>query len=75
MRASQEGIVFSLMYGIEIMQEMGMTVDRIRAGHANMFLSPLFRQTLASITGAPIELYDTDGKMGVTTDNKEITLN
>ena len=64
MRAAQEGIVFSLMYGIEIMQEMGMTVDRIRAGHANMFLSPLFRQTLASITGAPIELYDTDGAAG-----------
>ena len=64
MRAAQEGIVFSLMYGIEIMQEMGMTVDRIRAGHANMFLSPLFRQTLASITQAPIELYDTDGAAG-----------
>ena len=43
---------------------MGMTVDRIRAGHANMFLSPLFRQTLASITQAPIELYDTDGAAG-----------
>ena len=64
MRAAQEGIVFSLMYGIEIMEQMGMTVDRIRAGHANMFLSPLFRQTLASVSGAPIELYDTDGSVG-----------
>ncbi len=64
MRAAQEGIVFSLMYGIEIMEHMGMTVDRIRAGHANMFLSPLFRQTLASVSGAPIELYDTDGSVG-----------
>ena len=64
MRAAQEGIVFSFMYGIEIMEQMGMTVNRIRAGHANMFLSPLFRQTLASVSGAPIELYDTDGSVG-----------
>ena len=64
MRAAQEGVVFSFMYGIEIMEHMGMTVDRIRAGHANMFLSPLFRQTLASVSGAPIELYDTDGSVG-----------
>ena len=64
MRAAQEGIVFSFMYGIEIMEHMGMTVDRIRAGHANMFLSPLFRQTLANVSGAPIELYDTDGSVG-----------
>ena len=64
MRAAQEGIVFSFMYGIEIMQQMGMPVTRIRAGHANMFLSPLFRETLASITNAPIELYDTDGSVG-----------
>lgn len=64
MRAAQEGIVFSLMYGIEIMEQMGMTVGRIRAGRANMFLSPVFRQTLANVSGAPIELYDTDGSVG-----------
>ncbi|MBR1804226.1 MAG: carbohydrate kinase [Muribaculaceae bacterium] len=64
LRAAQEGIVFSFKYGIEIMQQMGMNVSRIRAGHTNMFLSPLFRTTLASITGAPIELYDTDGSVG-----------
>ncbi|MBO7608576.1 MAG: carbohydrate kinase [Muribaculaceae bacterium] len=64
MRAAQEGIVFSFKYGIEIMQQMGMNVSRIRAGHTNMFLSPLFRSTLATITNAPIELYDTDGSVG-----------
>ena len=64
LRAAQEGIVFSFKYGIEIMEQMGMSVSRIRAGHTNMFLSPLFRTTLASITGAPIELYDTDGSVG-----------
>jgi xylulokinase len=63
-RAAQEGIVFSFQYGMEIMQEMGMDVSLIRAGNANMFLSPLFRQTLASISGATIELFNTDGAAG-----------
>ncbi len=63
-RAVQEGIVFSFQYGIEIMEQMGMTVNKIHAGNANMFLSPLFRTTLASVSGATIELYDTDGSVG-----------
>lgn len=63
-RAAQEGIVFSFYYGMEIMQAMGMTIDRIHAGHANMFLSPVFRNTLASVSGAVIELMDTDGAAG-----------
>lgn len=63
-RAAQEGIVFSFKYGIDIMEEMGIPVQKIHAGHANMFLSPIFRNTLASITGAVIELYDTDGSVG-----------
>lgn len=64
MRAAQEGIVFSFKYGIEVMEQMGMRVSRIHAGHANMFLSPIFRETLAGVTGAVIELYDTDGSVG-----------
>jgi len=63
-RAAQEGIVFSFKYGIDIMKEMGMNVSKIHAGHANMFLSPIFRDTLAGVTGAVIELYDTDGSVG-----------
>lgn len=64
LRAAQEGIAFSFKYGIEIMEQMGMDVSRIHAGHANMFLSPIFRDTLAGVTGAVIELYDTDGSVG-----------
>lgn len=63
-RAAQEGIVFSFKYGIEIMEEMGMQVNKIHAGHANMYLSPVFCETLAGVTGAVIELYDTDGSVG-----------
>ncbi len=64
LRAAQEGIVFSFKYGMEIMQNTGIQTSVIRAGKANMFLSPVFRNTLAAITGATIELYNTDGSVG-----------
>ena len=64
MRAAQEGIVFSFCYGMEVMQHMGMDIRKIHAGKANMFLSPMFRDTLAGVSGATIELYDTDGSVG-----------
>ena len=63
-RAAQEGIVFSFCYGCEIMRGMGMDIRTIHAGRANMFLSPIFRDTLAGTSGAAIELYDTDGSAG-----------
>jgi xylulokinase len=64
LRAAQEGIVFSYEYGMEIMRGMGMNIHTIKAGRANMFLSPIFGKTLASVSGATIELYDTDGAAG-----------
>ena len=63
-RAVQEGIVFSFKYGIDIMEGMGTRVGIIHAGLANMFLSPIFRETLAGVTGSTIELFDTDGAAG-----------
>ena len=64
MRAAQEGIVFSFCYGMEIMEQIGMDIRRIHAGRANMFLSETFRDTLATTSGAAIELYETDGSVG-----------
>lgn len=64
LRAAQEGIVFSFYYGMEIMQRMGMEITHIHAGRANMFLSEVFRETLASVSGAVIDLIDTDGAAG-----------
>lgn len=63
-RAAQEGIVFAFHYGMEIMKQTGITPSVIRAGQANMFLSPVFRETLAGVSGATIELYNTDGSQG-----------
>jgi len=64
LRASQEGIVFALNYGLEITREMGVELSKVRAGRANMFLSPLFREVFAATTGTVVELYETDGSQG-----------
>ena len=63
-RAVQEGIACALAHGMQILRETGVDLRVVRAGRANLFLSPLFRQTLANLTGASIELYDTDGADG-----------
>lgn len=64
LRAAQEGIVFALNYGLDIMREMDVQVQTVRAGAANMFLSPLFANAFATVTGAVVELYNTDGAQG-----------
>ena len=64
LRAAQEGIVFALNYGLEIMHNAGVKVKTVRAGHANMFLSPLFGEAFSTVTGATVELYNTDGSQG-----------
>jgi len=63
-RAAQEGVAFAMHYGMEILKETGINPTVIRAGWANMFLSKIFRETLVEISGATLELYDTDGSIG-----------
>ena len=64
LRASQEGIVFALKHGVDIMQEMGLVIRTVRAGRANMFLSPLFREAFTNTINTRLELYNTDGSVG-----------
>ncbi|MBD3420665.1 MAG: carbohydrate kinase [Chitinivibrionales bacterium] len=64
LRAAQEGIVFALNYGVDVMKEMGLSISTVRAGHANMFLSDIFAATFASVADATVELYNTDGSQG-----------
>jgi xylulokinase len=63
-RAAQEGIVFALRYGVDIMKEMGMEVKKVRAGYTNMFLSEVFSSAFANTMGCEVELYNTDGAQG-----------
>jgi xylulokinase len=63
-RAGQEGIVFSMKYGFDLMKDLGVLPNVIRAGHANMFLSELFTETMVNVTQVPVEMYDTHGAKG-----------
>jgi xylulokinase len=63
-RAAQEGIVFALRYGLDIMRNMGLNIRVVRAGHANMFKSELFAEVFAAVSRAQLELYNTDGSQG-----------
>jgi xylulokinase len=66
-RAVQEGIAFSFRYGLDIMKENGITPTVIRAGKANLFLSPVFTEAFVNILNVPVELYDCDGSIGAAT--------
>ncbi|WP_201743871.1 xylulokinase [Hymenobacter busanensis] len=64
LRAAQEGIVFALVYGLNIMRAAGVQVHTVRAGNANMFLSPVFREAFVNCGNVALELYNTDAAQG-----------
>jgi xylulokinase len=63
-RAVFEGIVFSYMYGLEIMEHTGIDYGTIRAGMVNMFCSPVFRNIFATVTSERLLIQNTDGSIG-----------
>lgn len=63
-RAVQEGIAHSFRYGLDIIRENDIHPSVIKAGYANMFLSPIFQQSFAGVTQVPVELYENDGSIG-----------
>ncbi|OGG11631.1 carbohydrate kinase [Candidatus Gottesmanbacteria bacterium RBG_13_45_10] len=63
-RAVQEGVVFAMNYGLQIMGDMGLSIKVIKTGYANMFLSPLFASAFSTLTNSVIQLYNTDGSQG-----------
>ncbi len=64
LRAAQEGIVFALNYGLDLMRGMGIAVASVRAAHGNLFLSDLFARAFADTSGGVVELMATDGAEG-----------
>ncbi|WP_298319521.1 FGGY family carbohydrate kinase [uncultured Aquimarina sp.] len=63
-RAALEGIAFSFVYGMEILKNDNVTVDVIRAGNDNLFRSEIFSNTVATLIGHDIEIYNTTGAIG-----------
>jgi xylulokinase len=63
-RATLEGIAFAFAFGIQKMEEMGISAKHIRTGNDNLFRSAVFAQTLCDATGIHIEVLDTNGAIG-----------
>ncbi len=63
-RAGLEGIAFAFVYGMKVLQAMGVDLSSIRVGNDNLFQSDIFSSTIASLTGATIEVHDTTGAVG-----------
>lgn len=64
LRAAQEGIACALVHGLQAFGAMNLQPTLIRAGNANLFQSALFTRTFATLTGATVELMNTDGAQG-----------
>ena len=63
-RSAIEGIAFSFAYGIELMKEDQSLINVIKAGNDNLFQSKVFVETLCSIIGNNIQIYNTNGAIG-----------
>ena len=63
-RSVQEGIAYSMCYGIELLKDLGVKINNVRVGNANLFLSMLFREVFVNSTGIELEIYDTNGSDG-----------
>ncbi len=63
-RAGIEGVAFAFVYGMRIMEEVGVDLSTIRVGNDNMFQSAVFAETVATLTGACIEVHNTNGAVG-----------
>jgi xylulokinase len=63
-RAALEGIAFSFVYGMEILKNDNAEISVIRAGNDNLFRSEIFSNTVATLIGHEIEIYNTTGAVG-----------
>ena len=63
-RSALEGIAFSFVYGMEILKDDNAKINVIRAGNDNLFRSEIFSNTLATLIGHEIEIYNTTGSVG-----------
>lgn len=63
-RAALEGIAFAFVYGMEILKSDGIAPNVIRAGNDNLFRADIFSDTVSTLIGQEIEIYDTTGAIG-----------
>ncbi len=63
LRAALEGIAFAMRYGAEHVPGRSFW-NQVKAGRANLFLSPVFAQTFADLLSVEVSLLDSTGSKG-----------
>ena len=63
-RSAQEGIAFSMVYGIELLKNVGIYPKRLKAGMANMYLSDIFSAAIVNASQVSIDFCEGDGSFG-----------
>ncbi len=63
-RATLEGIAFAFVYGMQMMQQLGLTIDKLRVGNDNLFLSKTFSTTISTLMGCELQIIKTTGATG-----------
>ncbi len=63
-RAALEGIAFSFVYGIKVLENLGIEPKLIRVGNDNLFQSSTFSNTIVNLLGCSIEMVETTGATG-----------
>ena len=64
LRAAIEGIIYALNLGFEMLSDLNINRNTIKAGNANLFLSDIFKTIFANVTDTPLEIFNTDGATG-----------
>ena len=63
-RSTLEGIVYSMIYGLEILKNDNVKPNFIRVGNDNLFQSEIFAKTFSTLSENEIEIYDISGAYG-----------
>lgn len=63
-RASLEGIVYALRLGFDVLKELGIQPQVIKATSTNLFLGPAFCSIFTNAMRTPVHIYQTTGAEG-----------
>ena len=63
-RAALEGVAFSFVYGMEVLNTMGLSAELMKVGNDNLFQSAIFSSTIATLANSNIQLIETTGAVG-----------
>ncbi|GIR60317.1 MAG: hypothetical protein CM15mP65_28980 [Crocinitomicaceae bacterium] len=59
-----QGIAFAFVYTMGIMKKKITHLKNLKACNDNLFKSEIFSETIATLTGKEIEIYNTTGALG-----------